>query len=91
MAARLQARDGSRCAPDDNRPLNDESKNGMNAAGSVMKAAGERTKAGPCRPRRSLTSAMARARHLFDYAPTGYDRVTSNPPQPGRTVPDERD
>jgi hypothetical protein len=31
---------------DDSRPPTDENKNGMNAAGGVMKAAGKRTKAG---------------------------------------------
>jgi hypothetical protein len=33
-------------APDDSRLPTDENKNGMNAAGSVMKAAGQWTKAG---------------------------------------------
>jgi hypothetical protein len=105
-AARLR-REDSRCVPatsksrrssaaDDNRPLTDGNKNGMNAADSVMKAAAKRTTAdrsaleyavrerappaSACHP-----SAEANCQRLVIYRGERSRRTGPNPRRSGRT------
>jgi hypothetical protein len=70
VLATRKTNDHRSIAADDNRPLADENENGMNAAGSVMKAAGERTKVG-LMSASNFNARVAARRELLRYASGG--------------------